>query len=220
MKLRGYAVTKIICLSVALAACAVMIPATAFAADKCGVAAKVNGSVRVARGATESALYEGGELYEGDVIMSGQTGYVEMKLVDDTLIAMGGNGAITLLEVQFKPGGQVGFGMSIGQGVVWVSTGSIGLVKSEAVKFTTPSAIISSGNATLQFTVGSGREELKVQWIPKGGKVSVIGTKSRQSVELTKPDVTISLAGANAMSVISNDVSMEQPKESDAGQRR
>ena len=213
MKLRGYAVTKVICLLVALALCAIVIPAPAFAADKCGAAAKVGGFVKVLRGAAESALYEGGEIYEGDMITSGQAGYIEMKLVDDTLIAMGGNGALTLHEVQFKPGGQVGLGMSVAQGVVWVSTGSIGLVKAEAVKFSTPSAIISSGNATLQFTVGAGREELKVQWIPKGGRVSGIGTKAKRSVELTKPDVTISLAGANAMSVISNDVSMEQPKE-------
>jgi hypothetical protein len=192
MKFRGYSGIKTaLALAAALAAFAVN---AAAAADKCGLVEKLTRTVMVQREGGEVELQEGDAVFTGDKFRVGQMGYAEIKLIDDTRVAMGANSVVTLPEVQFNVR-KSSLNISIDYGAVWVSTGSIGLVNAAAVKFTTPNAIVSSGNATLQFKIGNGTEELKVQWIPNGGRVSVYNVKSKQRAELRKPDTTFSLTG-------------------------
>ena len=203
MKSRGYSAIKTaICL---LAVFMLAAPGTAAADDKCGVVEKLTRTVMVTRGGHENEMSEGDPLYQGDIIRSGEIGYAEIKLIDDTLIAIGNNGVVSLTEVQFNVN-KAQLSMSIDHGAVWVSTGSIGLKNAEAIKFSTPGAIVSSGNATLQFSVGNGGEELTVQWIPKGGKVSVYNTRLKTRAELKEADKTFILSGPNAMTVKSDDI--------------
>jgi hypothetical protein len=68
---------------------------------------------------------------------------------------------------------------------------------------------VSSGNATLQFRIGNGGEELLVQWIPKGGRVSVYNTRSKKRMELTETDITFSLTGMEKI-VVSDDITEEE----------
>jgi hypothetical protein len=172
---------------------ALVAPAASGAEVRCGAAQKLTGAVTAQRGAQEVVLAQGDAVYEGDVIKSGGDGYAEIKLIDDTLIAMGSNGVVALAEVQFNVN-KSSLHMTIEHGAIWVSTGSIGLVSSEAVKFATPSAVVSSGNATLHFTVGGGQEEVKVQWIPKGGNVSVYNTKTKQRSDVKESEVAFSIS--------------------------
>ncbi|MDR3077039.1 MAG: hypothetical protein LBU26_07025 [Synergistaceae bacterium] len=206
MKSRKYWAIKIaICL---LAVFVLSASVMAVADDKCGTVTKLTRTVMVTRGGHENEIQEGDPLYQGDIIRTGEIGYAEIKLIDDTLIAIGNNGAVSLTDVQFNVN-KSQLSMSIDHGAIWVSTGSIGLINSEAVKFTTPSAIVSSGNATLQFSVGNGSEELTVQWIPKGGKVSVYNTRSKTRAELKEADKTFIMSGPNAMTVKSDDIAEE-----------
>jgi hypothetical protein len=210
MKFRGYSGIKTtLALTAVLIVLAIAAPAGA--ADKCGVVEKLTRTVMVQREGSESELQEGDAVFTRDVFRVGQLGYAEIKLIDDTLIAMGANSVVSLTEVMFSVG-KSQLNMSIDYGAVWVSTGSIGLVNAQAVKFTTPSSIVSSGNATLQFMVGNGTEELTVQWIPKGGRVSVYNTKSRQRAELREPDIKFSLTGLAEVEAASEDV-VEEEKE-------
>ncbi|MDR1133510.1 MAG: hypothetical protein LBL05_05065 [Synergistaceae bacterium] len=170
------------------------------AADKCGVVEKLTQRVTAVRGSQEIELSAGDDVYAADVIKAGQSGYAEIKLVDDTLIAFGGNGVITLAEVQFSVGGSR-LHMSVDRGAVWISIGSIGLVDAGAVKITTPSLLVSSGNATLQFETGDGDEKLKVQWLNKGGKVEVYNNRTKERLTLMEPDITLSVSGREEMTV-------------------
>jgi len=210
MKFRGHlGIKTALFVAAAIAALVLAVPEKSEAAVKCGVVEKLTRTVTVQREGQQSELQEGSEVYNGDVIKSGLEGYAEIKLIDDTLIAMGANSIVALTEVQFNVG-KSQLHMSVDYGAVWVSTGSIGLKNAEAVSISTPSSKVSSGNATLQFMVGSGVEELKVQWIPKGGKVSVFNTRSKQRAELRETDVTLSI---NAMTVTSGDVEEAFPEE-------
>jgi hypothetical protein len=185
----------------------------AAAADKCGVAEKLTPTVTAVRDRQEIELSEGDAVYTGDAIRAGQSGYAEIKLIDDTLIAFGGNGAITLTDVQFRVGGSR-LHMSVDGGAVWVSIGSIGLVNADAVKFTTPSLHVSSGNATLQFEVGGGgSEKLKVQWLNKGGKVEVQNSRTKERITLREPDITLTIPTSGDMTVAPTEAEPETPKD-------
>jgi hypothetical protein len=172
----------------------------AAAADKCGVVAKLTQTVIAVRGNQEIELSAGDAVYTADVIRAGQTGYAEITLIDDTLIAFGGNSVITLTEVRFQVGTSR-LHMAVDRGAVWVSIGSIGLVDDAAVKFTTPSLVVSSGNATLQFEAGNGDEKLKVQWLNKGGKVEVYNNRTKERLTLRESDITMTVPTSGDMTV-------------------
>ena len=170
------------------------------AADRCGAVEKLTQTVTAVRNGKEIKLSEGDAVYTADVIRTGQSGYAEIKLIDDTLIAFGGNGVITLTDISFRVGSSR-LRISIDKGAVCVSTGSIGLVNEAAVKFTTPTMLVSSGNATLLFEVGNGDEKLKVQWINKGGKVEVFNNRTKERITLRDADITLTVPVNGEMTV-------------------
>jgi hypothetical protein len=210
VKFRGYSGIKMaFFFAVALAAFVLALPVKSSAADKCGVVEKLTSPAMAQRENAEIEIQEGDAVYVGDVIKIGQTGYAEIKLIDDTLIAAGANSIVALTEVRFSVG-KSQLHVSIDRGAVWISIGSIGLVDAEAVKFTTPNAVVSSGNATLQFTVGSDIEEVTLQWIPNGGKASIYNIKSKKRAELRQTDITLSIS---KMEIKSSDVTPEKSSE-------
>jgi hypothetical protein len=182
----------------------------AAAADRCGVVEKLTKTVTAARGSKEIYLSEGDAVYTGDLLRAGQSGYAEIKLIDDTLIAFGGNSVISLTEVRFRAGGSR-LHISVDNGALWVSIGSIGLVSAEAVKFSTPSLLVSSGNATLQFETGGGEEKLKVQWLNKGGKVEVYNNRTKTRLTLKEADITLTVSASGDMTVAPTETEQETP---------
>jgi hypothetical protein len=191
---------------------AVFFASCATAADRCGVVEKLTRTVTAVRDSQEVDLSEGDAVYTSDKIRAGESGYAEIKLIDDTLIAFGGNSAITLTEVRFQAGGSR-LHMSMDGGVVWVSIGSIGLVDAKAVKFTTPSLLVSSGNATLQFEIGRDGEKLKVQWLNKGGKVDVLNNRTKERITLREPDIALTVPTSGDASVSPAESEPEMPPE-------
>jgi hypothetical protein len=182
------------------------------AADRCGVVEKLTQTVIAVRDRQQIDLSEGDAVYTGDVIKAGQSGYAEIKLIDDTLMAFGGNSVISLTEVRFSVGGSR-LHISVDNGALWVSIGSIGLVNADAVKFTTPSLIVSSGNATLQFETGGREEKLKVQWLSKGGKVEVHNNRTRERITLRELDITLTAPASGDMTVTPTETEPETPPE-------
>jgi hypothetical protein len=209
MRLNRYRETAAALLALAALA---FLTAQGAAADKCGVAEKLTPRVAVTRGGRETELSEGGSVFASDVIKTGQTGYAEIKLIDDTLIAIGGNSIAVLTEIQFNMN-KSQLHMSVDRGAIWVSIGSIGLVNAKAVKFATPNLLVSSGNATLQFEADAGGEKLKTLWIPKGGKVDVYNNRTKERVTLKEPDLTLSVSASGEMTV-----GPEEPEETETEQ--
>jgi hypothetical protein len=181
------------------------------AADRCGIVGKITPKVTAVRDKLEIELSEGDAVYTADVIRTGQSGYAEIKLIDDTLIAFGGNSVITLTDVQFRVGA-ARLHISVDIGALWVSIGSIGLVSADAVKFTTPLLLVSSGNATLQFETG-GEEKLKVQWLNKGGKVEVQNNRTKERLTLREADITLTVPVSGDMTAAPTETEPETPPE-------
>jgi hypothetical protein len=182
-----------------LAALTVLPPDIAFAAgEKRGAVEELTRTVTVRREGRETELKLGDPIYSFDSIRTGELGYAVIKFIDDTLLAIGSNSAATITEVQFSPKSSR-LHLGIDRGAIWISIGSIGLVNPEAVKLTTPKAIVSSGNATLQFEVGND-ENVKVQWLPNGGRVSVYSVKTKERMELKESDLTVFITSKGELS--------------------
>ena len=173
---------------------------------------KLTQTVTAVRSSRQIELSEGDSVYTGDVIRTGQSGYAEIKLIDDTLIAFGGNSVITLTEIQFHVGDSR-LRISVDNGALWVSIGSIGLVHAAAVTFTTPSLLVSSGNATLQFEAGAGDEKMKVQWLNKGGKVEVYNNRTKERLTLREADITLTVTASGEMTTALTEAEPETPVE-------
>jgi hypothetical protein len=189
----------VLCLIALLTAFSALRADTASGADgRCGTVDELTRTVMVTRGGRETELAQGDAVYSSDSIKTGELGYAVIKFIDDTLMAIGGNGSVVITEVQFTPRA-ARFHLGIDRGAVWISIGSIGLVNPNAVKLTTPKALVSSGNATIQFEVG-GEENVKVQWIPKGGRVSVYSVKTKERMEMRETDSTIFITSGGELS--------------------
>ncbi|MDR1650868.1 MAG: FecR family protein [Synergistaceae bacterium] len=169
-----------------------------YAAEKCGVVEKLEGAVYAVRSGREVELGVGSEVLAADVIRAKETGYAEIRFVDDTLMAIGGGSEMAIDEIQFSAQ-RKSFKASINRGAVWFATGSVGLANPAGVKFRTPRALVSSGNASIQFSVTGGTDSVSVHWLPKGGKVRVYNVRTKESVDLTTPDVTLNIGPTGAM---------------------
>jgi hypothetical protein len=188
-----------VCIISILAVLTALPPDIAFAAnEKRGAVEELTRTVMVKRGGKETELELGDPIYSFDSIRTGELGYAVIKFIDDTLLAIGSNSAATITEVQFSPKSSR-LHLGIDRGAVWISIGSIGLVNPEAVKLTTPKAIVSSGNATLQFEI-SDDENVKVQWLPKGGRVSVYSVKTKERMELRETESMIFMTSKGELS--------------------
>jgi hypothetical protein len=183
----------------ALAVLAALLPDIAFAAnEKRGVVEDLTRTVMVRREGKETELALGDPIYSFDSIRTGELGYAVIKFIDDTLLAIGSNSAAAITEVQFSAKSSR-LHLGIDRGAIWISIGSIGLVNPEAVRLATPKALVSSGNATLQFEVGE-EENVKVQWLPKGGRVSVYSVKTKERMELRESDSTVFITSKGELS--------------------
>ena len=192
-------VNMTVCFIAALAALTVLPPDIAFAAsEKRGVIEELTRTVTVRRSGKETELALGDPVYSSDSISVGQLGYAVVRFIDDTLLAIGSNSAAVITEVQFSSRASR-LHIGIDRGAVWISIGSIGLVNPEAVKLTTPKALVSSGNATLQFEVGDD-ENVKVQWLPNGGRVSVYSVKTKERMELRETDSAVFITSKGELS--------------------
>ncbi|MDR1510969.1 MAG: hypothetical protein LBS53_15195 [Synergistaceae bacterium] len=182
-----------------LAALVVLPPDIAPAAGAgCGVVEELTRTAMVVRSGKETELALGDAVYSSDSIRTGELGYAVVKFVDDTLMAIGSNSAVAITEVQFVPKSS-SLHIGIDRGAVWISIGSIGLVNPNSVRIATPKALVSSGNATLQFEVGS-EENVRVQWMPKGGRVSVYSVKTKERMELREADLAAFITSKGELS--------------------
>jgi hypothetical protein len=184
-------------LSAVLIVLAALAP-TSYAAESCGVVEKLERSVSAIRSNRPSELEVGSPVYSYDTIKTGQIGYAEIRFIDDTLMAIGPGSEVLIEEVVFGVKSKI-FYASINKGSAWFATGSIGLGNPNGVKLRTPRTLVTSSNASLQFTVSSEGETIKTHWLPKGGTVSVYNVKSKERVVMNAPDMILFINRAGVM---------------------
>ena len=109
--------------------------APAWAQEAAGVIESASGSVSVQQGGRIQRAQAGMKLLAGDRIATGPGGHTEIKLLDDTLLAMGPHCRMRISRFRFDPKTNVGsMLLTVIKGALRVTTGLIGQRSPEAVQ--------------------------------------------------------------------------------------
>lgn len=129
--------------------------APAWAQEAAGVIESASGSVSVTQGGRVQPAQAGMKLLAGDRITTGPGSNTEIKLRDNTVLAMGPDGRMRISRFRFDPKTNVGsMLLTVIKGALRVTTGLIGQRSPEAVQIRTMVGTI--GIRGTQFIVEAG----------------------------------------------------------------
>ena len=132
-----------------------LMPAPAWSQEVAGTIASASGSVSVTQGGRVQRAQAGMKLLAGDRIATGPGGHTEIKLRDDTVIAMGPDCRMRISRFRFDPKTNVGrILLTVIKGALRVTTGLIGQRSPDAVQIRTMLGTI--GIRGTQFIVEAG----------------------------------------------------------------
>ena len=103
----------------------------------------VTGTAFVVRGGATVPAVAGIELFESDVLRTGQDGRLSAMLKDESRVSLGANSELALTRFAYTPSdGQLGLGLRLARGVLSYVSGMIAKLAPEAVRLQTPTSII------------------------------------------------------------------------------
>lgn len=130
-------------------------PAPAWSQEVAGTIESASGPVSVTQGGRVQSAQAGMKLLAGDRIATGPGGHTEIKLRDDTLLAMGPNGRMRISRFRFDPKTSAGsMLLTVIKGALRVTTGLIGQRSPDAVQIRTIMGTV--GIRGTQFIVEAG----------------------------------------------------------------
>ncbi len=116
---------------------------TGFAQEYVGTIKKLNGDVRVQRNGQLEEVAVGTHVCAGDVIRTGKDGAVGLSFVEGTRVSLGRASEITVNDIAFKPRQKkYAFDVFLKKGTAVYTSGKLGKLAPEKVKFRTPKAIV------------------------------------------------------------------------------
>jgi hypothetical protein len=128
-----------------------------YAQDYAGVVKTSKGASTAERAGQQIALAPGVQLRQGDVIVTGDIGYVGITMRDDTLLTLGPGSSLTLDDYAFDPKTHDGsFLASLTKGVLSVVTGLI--AKRSPESFVVKTRISTMGVRGTEFIVEANEE--------------------------------------------------------------
>ena len=132
-----------------------LMSAPAWSQEAAGMIENASGSVRVTHDGRTQPAQAGMQLLAGDRVATGPGSYTEIKLRDDTLLAMGPDGRMRISRFRFDPITNAGnMLLTVIKGALRVTTGLIGRRDPDAVQFRTIVGTI--GIRGTQFIVEAG----------------------------------------------------------------
>ena len=138
-----------------MAACLWLMSAPAWPQEVAGTIASASGAVSITQGGRVQRAQAGMKLLAGDRIATGPGGHTEIKLRDDTLLAMGPDSRMRISRFRFDPKTNVGrILLTVIKGALRVTTGLIGQRSPDAVQIRTMLGTI--GIRGTQFIVEAG----------------------------------------------------------------
>lgn len=171
---------------------------------KCGVVETLERTAFVLRDGREAELSAGSDVYQSDIIKTGQIGNARLRLVDDTLVNIGPTSEVALVSIVYSTRISHIF-ISIDRGSVALKQGTIALVNPGGVELTTPKTLISAGDADFSVTVTPSAETIALDRAPGGKRVSVYNVNTKELVYMTDAGTSLSTDSDNVMSVSRRD---------------
>ncbi|TFW26010.1 hypothetical protein E4L96_04685 [Massilia arenosa] len=136
---------------------------SAFAADSAaGLIKNAKGTATVERSSGKLPVRAGMEVLASDRIVTAGDGSVGIMLRDETMLSVGPNSSVSLDKFAFDPATHDGvLNASVKRGTMAVISGKLSKKSPDAVKFSTPSAILGVRGTEFVIDAGQGSEEAK-----------------------------------------------------------
>ncbi|WP_419784531.1 FecR family protein [Maridesulfovibrio sp.] len=135
-------------------------------AQEIGIVTGISGDAYAESAAGMRPLEPGSPIYQGEELITGDGGNIEVRFVDDTLISQGANSRIALDEYVYDPdGGASSFLGDIAQGTFRTVTGKIAEENPDRFKLGSPLATIGIRGTIILSEVGADGEKHGVEEI-------------------------------------------------------
>ncbi|MBT3306432.1 MAG: hypothetical protein HN377_08100, partial [Alphaproteobacteria bacterium] len=169
--------------------------------DPIGQITTIQGSVEIERAdGSRETVAEGSPIYQGDVVITGDDGAIDIEFIDETVFSLGGDGRMILDEMVYDPGEQEG-SMVVGvlSGTFSFISGQIAKTSPDAVMLETPVATIGIRGTTIAGSVGGEGEENSITLLPDadGHVGEAVVSNAAGTVVISRVGATITMTSAN-----------------------
>ncbi len=111
--------------------------------DHAGTIKKVKGDVRINHNGTVDKAVVGRHVFSGDRVTTGKNAAMGLSFMEGTRISLGDASDMTITAFAFKPQKkQYAFDVYLKKGTAVYTSGKLGKLKPEKVKFRTPKAVV------------------------------------------------------------------------------
>ena len=182
--------------AVILAAVAASLASTAVSADRAGAVAEIDGDVFAVLDGAERMLEENGAVFSGDRISTREDANVLLRFLDETTLALGEDGEVTIDEFVFSPGAGGAFSATMAKGVFRYLSGQIAARDPNQVDLTTPFGTIGVRGTHVLTRVGDGPDLIILleEDAPKRPPVIQV-SNSGGAVVIDQPEFGTEIAG-------------------------
>ncbi|MDR0647758.1 MAG: FecR family protein [Synergistaceae bacterium] len=175
-----------------LVAMAALFTGHAEAAAPVGRIESASGDAWAMREGRRAGLAVGSDLYEYDIINTGEGASVQAVFADGSVLQMGGGASVSVMEVVFSPG-RSRFNLGITQGAARAITGEIAKINPNGFKITTPMSVIGIRGTTLSFMVSEAQERVTLEELSLGSTVRFTSRDTGKSWTMTRPGDSVTV---------------------------
>lgn len=163
----------------------------ALAADPAGQVTRIKGEASVASAAERHALAQGGAVFAGDTVTTGEDARLELTMIDGTKVTLGDDSELRIDDYVYSPHGKTGNGaLTLTHGVFRAVTGALAKLAGEPFQVATP--VASIGIRGTDFWGEQRADRLLIALL--GGRAVVVENAGGR-VELTRRNLATRVEG-------------------------
>ncbi|SMF36866.1 FecR domain-containing protein [Desulfovibrio gilichinskyi] len=174
-------------------------------ASEIGVVTGLTGQAYAESEAGSRVLEAGSHIYEGEDLVTGPAGNVEIRFIDDTLLSQGSNSRITLDDYAYDPSDSSASELlvKITEGTFRVVTGKIAEQNPERFKVGSPLATIGiRGTITVHEVIPGQSEKHGVEEIHSGKALIVQSNITGAIRQIAQPQGIVDVSASGALSAV------------------
>ena len=162
----------------------------------------IDGDVEIERvDGTRVTVAEGDPVFQGDVVITGENGAIDIEFADFSTFSLGGDGRMVLDEMIYDPVAQEGeFALSVVSGTFSFISGNIAKTSPDAMVLDTPVATIGIRGTTVAGSVGGEGAENSISLLadPNGFIGEVVISNAAGTVVMSELGATVVMTSFNA----------------------
>ena len=139
---------------VVVALTAVVLSAPAIAAERAGKVKVASGDVKITRDGQVIAVEAGTEVFEADVIETGENSAVGMTFSDNSRVSLGPNSSMTVEAYSYQSGGKDEFDARLQRGSLTAASGLIAKSRPLAMRVLMPTTVLGVKGTEFAVRVG------------------------------------------------------------------